>query len=549
MAPKIDLISDISPSKENWNIRVRVVRLWFVRDMKKDQLPYSLEMVLMDNKGDRINASVRRTLIYKYEKELREDRVFSIGNFSVASNVGSYRTARHPYKINFQYGTKIKQCDDKFVPADIYVIGDSREIFQSEYDTDYLIDVMGMLKAVGVEKSYTRNGSQSKMIPIELDYDGFRFKVTLFGPYVDELNAFLASGETENVVVAVLLTKIKIFQGQATIQNTINATKVLFNPTFTAALLLKKRMVENDDSPSPGISKITEASKVSVEEDFLNLSPMTTVEGLKDCAEEKCFAVFGTVNVIVDDSDWWYTSCVVCNKKVYPDEKMYFCSKCNKHVLNVTPRYMIKMRVVDHTDSATFVLFDRDAAELFKKTCADMIESCGMGTDASEVPKDILAMVEKSYLFKVETNLGSSTMYEKSYRVKRVTADPVLVEKFQTKYKDLMKNVHEEDVNLVDGVVDGGALKSSDTIVQDLMKKLDEPTAGSVDGIDESLTASVHGIGLVQDVAVMSDGGDVDAPDKRNVTVSKRPIDGSKVEKDGSSKSLELIKRIKTEKP
>ncbi|KEH21927.1 hypothetical protein MTR_7g026957 [Medicago truncatula] len=91
--------------------------------------------------------------------------------------------------------------------------------------------------------------------------------------------------------------------------------------------------------------------------------------------------------------------------------------------------------------------------------------------------------------------MDSSTMYEKSYRVKSVTADPVLVEKFQTKYKDLMKNVHEEDVSLVDG----GALKSSDTIVQDLMKKLDEPTAGSVDGIDEPLTASVHGIGVQLD--------------------------------------------------
>jgi hypothetical protein len=84
-------------------------------------------------------VSVRRILIYKYEKELSEDCVFSIGNFSVASNVGWYRTARHPYKINFQYGTKIKQCDDKFVPAGIYVIGDPREIFQSQYDTDYLI--------------------------------------------------------------------------------------------------------------------------------------------------------------------------------------------------------------------------------------------------------------------------------------------------------------------------------------------------------------------------------------------------------------------------
>jgi hypothetical protein len=87
------------------------------------------------------------------------------------------------------------------------------------------------------------------------------------------------------------------------------------------------------------------------------------------------------------------------------------------------------------------------------------------------------------------------------------------------------------------------------SLFQDLMKKLDEPTAESVDGIDEPPAASVHGIGLVQDAVVMSDGGDVDAPYKRDVTVCKRPIDGDKVAKDGSSKPLELIKRIKTEKP
>jgi len=39
---------------------------------------------------------------------------------------------------------------------------------------------------------------------------------------------------------------------------------------------------------------------------------------------------------------------------------------------------MIKMRVVDHTNSVTFVLFGRDAAELFKKTCVEILESVGM---------------------------------------------------------------------------------------------------------------------------------------------------------------------------
>jgi len=35
----------------------------------------------------------------------------------------------------------------------------------------------------------------------------------LFGQYVDELNAFVAAGETNNVVVVVLLAKVKIWQG------------------------------------------------------------------------------------------------------------------------------------------------------------------------------------------------------------------------------------------------------------------------------------------------------------------------------------------------
>jgi len=62
--------------------------------------------------------------------------------------------------------------------------------------------------------------------------------------------------------------------------------------------------------------------------------------GFIDFLKEKVFAVFGTMNVIDDYLDWWFMTCV-CNQKVYLDERMYFCSKCNMHVLNVTPRYLL----------------------------------------------------------------------------------------------------------------------------------------------------------------------------------------------------------------
>ncbi|GAU46403.1 hypothetical protein TSUD_28190 [Trifolium subterraneum] len=52
MAPKHDAISEISLAKENWNLIVRVVRLWYVKDMIRDKLPFSMEMMLMDSKSD-----------------------------------------------------------------------------------------------------------------------------------------------------------------------------------------------------------------------------------------------------------------------------------------------------------------------------------------------------------------------------------------------------------------------------------------------------------------------------------------------------------------
>ena len=39
--------------------------------------------------------------------------------------------------------------------------------------------------------------------------------------------------------------------------------------------------------------------------------------------QESFFVVKTTVKFVIDTNEWWYTACV-CNKKVVPDEKMYF---------------------------------------------------------------------------------------------------------------------------------------------------------------------------------------------------------------------------------
>jgi len=37
-------------------------------------------------------------------------------------------------------------------------------------------------------------------------------------------------------------------------------------------------------------------------------------------------------------------------------------------------RYKLRLRVIDATDSITFVVFDRDASALLKKSCSDILD-------------------------------------------------------------------------------------------------------------------------------------------------------------------------------
>jgi len=47
-------------------------------------------------------------LIYKFQNDIIEDNIYFIQSFSVAFNGASYLTIYHPYKINFQFETKVR---------------------------------------------------------------------------------------------------------------------------------------------------------------------------------------------------------------------------------------------------------------------------------------------------------------------------------------------------------------------------------------------------------------------------------------------------------
>ncbi|XP_058727856.1 uncharacterized protein LOC131599564 [Vicia villosa] len=229
--------------------------------------------------------------------------------------------------------------------------------------------------------------------------------------------------------------------------------------------------------------------------------------------------VLGTINHVVGGNDWWYAACV-CNKGVIADSKRFFCPKCNKHIWTIVPRYRIRLRVIDETDSATFVLFDRDCYSLTRKTCLDLIEEMDNELEPTIVPRIISGFVEQTMLFKIEVKNDDNSGFEKSFRVKKVCADKEIVNKF----KSVMKN----STGIEDDSAVGVDQRSMDVgVVQDLNSKFQNAIA---DDMCEDTSSVSKPIGC--DAAECS-------PVKRDFVEVANEDDGS---------STRITKNIKIEK-
>ncbi|XP_057418493.1 uncharacterized protein LOC130712689 [Lotus japonicus] len=227
-----------------------------------------------------------------------------------------------------------------------------------------------------------------------------------------------------NVVVVVQFAKIKPSKGKPSIQNVYGATKILFNPTIDEAGPIRERFFETNDPSAQVLTQLHDSGKLTPAEDFLRQNERKTIEQIKDLAEKSVCVVLATVKFIPDDNSWYYPACK-CNKKVYPAEDMYFCQACVCHVVTAIPKYKIRLRVMDSKDSTTFVVFDQEAHNLLNKPCAEL------DPNDSQVPSEILDLIDKTFLFKVDVDNSSNTWFEQSYKVKRICSDPDVISQFK----------------------------------------------------------------------------------------------------------------------
>ncbi|GAU40279.1 hypothetical protein TSUD_60700 [Trifolium subterraneum] len=139
MANHIDMISTINDVPRNWRLIVKVVRLWGVPEFNTPNQFRSLELVLMDSEGTRIHCSVKKTLIYLFQKQLSEGVVYTLTTFDVVRSTGEYRPTSHVYKLDATYNTKFTRSGSIVFPEIVYTFTPPADVLKNDFNRDFLI--------------------------------------------------------------------------------------------------------------------------------------------------------------------------------------------------------------------------------------------------------------------------------------------------------------------------------------------------------------------------------------------------------------------------
>ncbi|KAG2582025.1 hypothetical protein PVAP13_6KG051005 [Panicum virgatum] len=429
-------IRQLTTVGQSWNIKVRVIRIWESINFATDEL-MSLDMILMDEHGDTIRATIWKNLIDSYKPKIIEGSIYALSNFKVQEDA-RYHPVKNLFKVVFVYNTNVQALD-----ADLFA---SRDTLLERKNIDkQCSDVIGLLTKIKKLESRiimknTANPRKRDIREIELLISkDDTVRITLWGHLAHSLNEDVVGKHT---VVIVTSTMVEGLQGTLSLKST-NGTRLYIDLDIPETWKLIDSVPYEETVPK--LMEVDKSTKGTIQEQmFYNrrtLQDITQMRHDNPTDQDFVFTSKATIERL-ENSSWWYMSCNGCNKMCTKVDGKYHCRKCNACPEATTPRYWIRLQISDHTATTTCSIFDDEAQKMLKMTITDLLDS--LNGKSEEIPKVIQQLCGKTLIFRFmlkEQNLTEGKGY---YLVKK-TFEPD--EKLELQYSN---HQAENDHNIED---------------------------------------------------------------------------------------------------
>ncbi|KAL8216305.1 hypothetical protein R6Q57_023142 [Mikania cordata] len=206
-ATNITFLNDLDVANDNYNIKVRIIRLWTQPMFNNPSETYSIEMILMDEQGTKMQGNVLKKWFSRFEKFLKENTTLiilkpTLGDISHAK----YKYVENPIKICLNWNTKVKHYEAFDGPKYGFNFIPFQSILENEILENATINVIGyIVKCFKLENFTGKDGKESKKIKIIIeDLEGLKMNITLWGVYAEEMFGYLSNKPDEVHVVIIL---------------------------------------------------------------------------------------------------------------------------------------------------------------------------------------------------------------------------------------------------------------------------------------------------------------------------------------------------------
>nr|GEU56430.1 hypothetical protein [Tanacetum cinerariifolium] len=292
-------------------------------------------MVLIDEEGCKIHASVKKTLVSEFDKKLEQGKCYYLSDFGVTERKANHHVVSHKYQINFYHITKVDNRDDIGGSLFGFDFRPFKSVRSEVKPSTVAYDVIGQVVSCGSLDYPIIEGRPVKQLRFELqDTMGVRLSITLWGPYAEQVDEALGD-KTKMSILIMQFAKTQDIQSVVAIVG-----------------------METPEHP---------------------IAPL-----VMSCV------VVGTIKCVKHERKWYYLGCHACKFGVdpktedYKDEESglvkkktigYICkNKSCGEVSDVLYKFKIQIRVLDNTRSVSLTLFDCIANALLNKDDNELVE-------------------------------------------------------------------------------------------------------------------------------------------------------------------------------
>ncbi|KAF9620536.1 hypothetical protein IFM89_013157 [Coptis chinensis] len=169
MTTHYNLIKQATKSVRNLKLKVRIDRSWDQYLVGNETL-LSKDMILIDEKGDQINASILMEIYPQFKEKVQDGSVVHLKKFTV-KNVRSYCLVNNKNKITFEkYTTMRNISDETSIPRQLFSFVDFKKLSPRDKQDEFLTPT-----SVNCKKNvHTRMGQSDKK---SIYIDNERYKV------------------------------------------------------------------------------------------------------------------------------------------------------------------------------------------------------------------------------------------------------------------------------------------------------------------------------------------------------------------------------------